>query len=112
VVSPFLANVYLHYVYDVWVNAWRKRRASGHMIVVRYADDTVVGFQHRQEALMFLNDLKARLAKFALELHPEKTRLIEFGRFARSATEAQRTGTAGSGSCPSDARGVEARHVS
>lgn len=82
VISPFLANVYLHYAYDVWVNAWRKRHASGHMIVVRYADDTVVGFQHRQEALMFLNDLKARLAKFALELHPEKTRLIEFGRFA------------------------------
>lgn len=82
VISPFLANVYLHYVYDVWVNAWRKRHASGHMIVVRYADDTVVGFQHRQEALMFLTDLKARLAKFALELHPEKTRLIEFGRFA------------------------------
>jgi RNA-directed DNA polymerase len=82
VISPFLANVYLHYVYDVWVTAWRKRHASGHMIVVRYADDTVVGFQHRQEALMFLTDLKARLAKFALELHPEKTRLIEFGRFA------------------------------
>jgi RNA-directed DNA polymerase len=82
VISPFLANVYLHYVYDLWVNAWRKRHATGHMIVVRYADDTVVGFQHRHEALEFLDDLKARLAKFALTLHPEKTRLIEFGRFA------------------------------
>ena len=82
VISPFLANVYLHYVYDLWITAWRKRHASGHMIVVRYADDTVVGFQHRQEALMFLTDVTARLAKFSLELHPEKTRLIEFGRFA------------------------------
>jgi len=82
VISPFLANVYLHYVYDLWVNAWRERHARGHMIVVRYADDTVVGFQHRQEALKFLEDLKGRLAKFSLELHPEKTRLIEFGRFA------------------------------
>ena len=74
VISPLLANVYLHYVYDVWVNAWRKRHASGHMIVVRYADDTVVGFQDRQEALMFLTDLKARLAKFALELHGDAER--------------------------------------
>jgi len=82
VISPFLANVYLHYVYDLWVNAWRARHAKGHMVVVRYADDTVVGFQHRQEALKFLDDLKGRLAKFALSLHPEKTRLIEFGRFA------------------------------
>jgi RNA-directed DNA polymerase len=82
VISPFLANIYLHYVYDLWVNSWRQRRARGHMVVVRYADDTVVGFQHRPEALSFLSDLKERLAKFALELHPEKTRLIEFGRFA------------------------------
>ena len=82
VISPFLANVYLHYVYDVWVRAWRKRHATGDMVVVRYADDTVVGFQHRQDANRFLCDLKERLAKFALELHPEKTRLIEFGRFA------------------------------
>jgi len=82
VISPFLANVYLHYVYDLWANAWRRRHARGHMVVVRYADDTVVGFQHRTEALAFLSDLKERLAKFALELHPEKTRLIEFGRFA------------------------------
>ena len=92
VISPFLANVYLHYVYDLWVNAWRARHAQGHMIVVRYADDTVAGFQHRHEALKFLDDLKARLAKFALSLHPEKTRLIEFGRFAaeRRAGRGQR----------------------
>ena len=88
VISPFLANVYFHYVYDLWVNAWRKRHASGHMIVVRYADDTVAGFQHCQEAFAFLTDLKARLAKFALELHPEKTRLIEFGRFAAERRQA------------------------
>ena len=87
VISPLLANVYLHYVYDLWAAAWRKRHAKGHMIVVRYADDTVVGFQHRHEALAFLNDLKQRLEKFALQLHPEKTRLIEFGRFAAERRE-------------------------
>src|SRR6516165_1662287 len=82
VASPLLANVYLHYVYDLWVQQWRKRHATGDMIVVRYADDTIVGFQHRHDADRFLNDLKDRLAKFALSLHPEKTRLIEFGRYA------------------------------
>jgi RNA-directed DNA polymerase len=82
VASPLLANVYLHYVYDLWVQQWRKRHATGDMIVVRYADDTIVGFQHRYDADRFLNDLKDRLAKFALSLHPEKTRLIEFGRYA------------------------------
>jgi len=82
VISPLLANVYLHYVYDLWAQAWRKRQATGDMIVVRYADDTIVGFQHQQEAELFLQHLRERLSKFALELHPEKTRLIEFGRFA------------------------------
>jgi RNA-directed DNA polymerase len=82
VASPLLANVYLHYVYDLWVQQWRKRHATGDVIVVRYADDTIVGFQHQQDAERFLNDLKERLAKFALSLHPEKTRLIEFGKFA------------------------------
>jgi RNA-directed DNA polymerase len=82
VASPLLANVYLHYVYDLWVRQWRTRHAKGDMIVVRYADDTIVGFQHRYEAERFLNDLKGRLAQFALSLHPEKTRLIEFGRYA------------------------------
>src|SRR5215469_14687535 len=82
VASPLLANVYLHYVYDLWVQQWRKRHATGDMIVVRYADDTIVGFQHRRDAERFLRDLKDRLAQFALSLHPEKTRLIEFGAFA------------------------------
>ncbi len=82
VASPLLANVYLHYVYDLWVEQWRTRHARGDMIVVRYADDTIVGFQHRQDAERFLIDLKERLAEFALSLHPEKTRLLEFGRYA------------------------------
>ena len=82
VASPLLANVYLHYVYDLWAEQWRTRHAKGDMIVVRYADDTIVGFQHRQDAERFQIDLKERLAKFALSLHPEKTRLLEFGRYA------------------------------
>src|SRR5689334_10874165 len=80
--SPLLANVYLHYVYVLWVQQWRTRHATGEMIVVRYADDTIVGFQHRHDAERFLMDLKERLAQFALTLHPDKSRLIEFGRFA------------------------------
>jgi RNA-directed DNA polymerase len=82
VISPLLANIYLHYVFDLWVEAWRKKVARGDVIVVRYADDLVVGFQSRTEAERFLNDFRERLAKFGLELHAEKTRLIEFGRFA------------------------------
>jgi group II intron reverse transcriptase/maturase len=82
VASPLLANVYLHYVFDLWVQQWRQRNAKGDVIVVRYADDFVLGFQHRQEAERFLDDLKDRFKKFGLELHPDKTRLIEFGRFA------------------------------
>jgi RNA-directed DNA polymerase len=82
VASPFLANVYLHYIHDVWVQAWRKRHASGDTLIVRYADDSVAGFQYHSEAVQFLQDLTKRLAKFGLKLHPEKTRLIEFGRFA------------------------------
>jgi RNA-directed DNA polymerase len=81
VISPLLANIYLHYVYDLWVHAWRKRHATGDGIVVRYADDTITGFQHRTDAERFLDDLKERLATFGLSLHPDKTRLIEFGRF-------------------------------
>ena len=82
VVSPLLANVYLHYVFDLWVEVWRKKIASGEVIVVRYADDLVVGFQRRTDAEQFLQELRERLAKFGLELHADKTRLIEFGRFA------------------------------
>ena len=83
VVSPLLANVYLHYVFDLWAEVWREKVARGDMIVVRYADDLVVGFQHRAEAERFLREFQERLAKFGLEVHPEKTRLIEFGRFAQ-----------------------------
>jgi group II intron reverse transcriptase/maturase len=83
-VSPLLANVYLHYVFDQWAERWRRRRARGDMIVVRYADDFVVGFEHRHEAERFLTELGERLAKFGLELKAEKTRLVEFGRFAAS----------------------------
>ncbi len=82
VISPLLANVYLHYVFDLWIEAWRKKVARGGVIVVRYADDLVVGFENRAEAERFLEQFRERLAKFGLELHPEKTRLIEFGRFA------------------------------
>jgi len=82
VISPLLANVYLHYVLDLWVKWWRKRRARGEVIIVRYADDFVMGFQYRDDAERFLHDLRERLAQFALEIHQDKTRLIEFGRFA------------------------------
>ena len=81
-VSPLLANVYLHYVFDRWVRQWRQRHARGDMIVSRFADDFVVGFQNLGDARQFLRDLRERFAKFNLELHPDKTRLIEFGRFA------------------------------
>src|SRR5467141_3514874 len=82
VISPTLANINLHYVFDLWVDVWRKKCARGDVIAVRYADDTVLGFQHQTEADRFLEDLRARLRKFGLELHPDKTRRIEFGRFA------------------------------
>jgi group II intron reverse transcriptase/maturase len=82
VISPLLANLYLHHVLDLWAKAWRKKVARGDMIVVRYADDAVLGFQYREEAERFLVDLREQLRKFGLELHPKKTRLIEFGRYA------------------------------
>ena len=90
-ISPLLANIYLHYVFDLWIQAWRKR-AEGDVMVVRYADDFVVGFQHRHEAERFVAELRERFAKFGLELHTGKTRLIEFGRFA-----AENRATAGRG---------------
>ncbi|WP_009916752.1 MULTISPECIES: group II intron reverse transcriptase/maturase [Burkholderia] len=89
VISPLLANIYLHYVYDLWVQAWRKRHADADMIVVRYADDTIVGFQYVSDAHAFLGELRDRLAKFGLSLHPEKTRLIAFGRFVAERRAAQ-----------------------
>jgi group II intron reverse transcriptase/maturase len=80
--SPLLANIYLHYVFDLWVQQWRGRHARGDMIVVRFADDFIVGFQHKSEAARFLAELRERFRKFHLELHPDKTRLLEFGPFA------------------------------
>ena len=87
--SPFLANVYLHYVLDRWVRQWRRRKAHGDVIIVRFADDFVAGFEHQADAQQFLADLRERFATFGLELHPDKTRLIEFGRHA-SRTRAAR----------------------
>ena len=81
-ISPLLANIYLHYVFDLWSQQWRKRQAHGDMILVRYADDFLVGFQSKAEAETFLTALQERFAQFGLELHPDKTRLIEFGPFA------------------------------
>ena len=92
VISPFLANVYLHHVYDQWAHQWRRRRATGDVIIVRYADDSIVGFEHHQEAEQFLADLKVRLARYGLNLHPDKTRLIEFGRHAIASRRAQGLG--------------------
>jgi group II intron reverse transcriptase/maturase len=90
--SPLLANVYLHYVLDLWAQWWRRRYAHGDVIIVRFADDFVAGFEHQADAQRFLTDLRERLAKFGLELHPDKTRLIEFGRHAARRRAAQGVG--------------------
>jgi group II intron reverse transcriptase/maturase len=82
VISPLLSNVYLHYVFDLWAERWRRREATGDMIMIRYADDLVVGFQHESDARRFWDAMRDRLREFSLSLHPDKTRLIEFGRFA------------------------------
>src|SRR5579862_717897 len=87
VISPLLANVYLHYVFDLWAQQWRRRHAQGNVIIVRYADDIVVGFEHEAEAVRFLTDLRERMRQHALSLHPDKTRLIEFGRHAAAGRE-------------------------
>jgi group II intron reverse transcriptase/maturase len=92
VISPLLANVYLHYVFDLWADHWRRREATGDVIIVRYADDIVVGFEHEADARRFWNAMQRRFEEFALSLHPDKTRLIEFGRHA-----AARRGQAGLG---------------
>jgi hypothetical protein len=81
-VSPLLANVYLHYVFDLWSQWWRSRHARGDMIIVRFAEDFTAGFEYEEDARRFLAELRERFAKFGLELHPDKTRLIEFGRHA------------------------------
>jgi RNA-directed DNA polymerase len=91
-VSPLLANVYLHYVFDLWADQWRRRYARGDVIIVRFADDYIVGFQHEGDARRFLADLRDRLAEFSLELASEKTRLIEFGRFAAERRAARGLG--------------------
>lgn len=83
VISPLLANIYLHYVFDLWTQRWRQRTATGDMIVIRYADDIVLGFQHDSDACRFQRELALRLEQFELNLHPKKTHLIRFGRFAR-----------------------------
>lgn len=81
-ISPILANVYLHFALDLWLHAWRQKKATGDVVAIRYADDAILGFQHEHEARAFLQDLQVRLRKFDLELHPEKTKLIRFGRYA------------------------------
>ena len=90
VISPLLANIYLHYVLDLWAHQWRNRHAAGHVVIVRYADDSVFGFERREDAETFLAVLRERLAQFGLSLHPDKTRLIEFGR--RASTNRQQRG--------------------
>jgi group II intron reverse transcriptase/maturase len=92
VISPLLANIYLHYVFDLWADRWRRREAEGNVIMVRYADDIVVGFEHRADAGRFLAALRERMAAHALTLHPEKTRLIEFGRHAAASRAARGQG--------------------
>jgi group II intron reverse transcriptase/maturase len=92
VISPLLANIYLHYVYDLWAERWRQRHARGAMIVVRYADDTVVGFEHLADAERFVTELRIRMAEFDLTLHPDKTRLLEFGSRAMAARAARGQG--------------------
>ncbi|MFI5004346.1 MAG: reverse transcriptase domain-containing protein [Solirubrobacterales bacterium] len=91
-VSTLLANVYLHYVFDLWAHQWRSRHAHGDMVIVRFADDCVVGFEHRDDAERFQAELRGRLAEFSLELNAEKTRLIEFGRFAAQQRKARGLG--------------------
>jgi RNA-directed DNA polymerase len=90
--SPLMANVYLHYVFDLWADWWRRRHGHGDVIIVRWADDFIVGFEHQDDARRFLAELRERFAKFGLVLHPDKTRLIEFGRFAAKNRQARGLG--------------------
>ena len=92
-ISPLLANIFLHYVFDLWADKWRKQAGRGDVIIVRYADDIVVGFQYRTDAEQFQQEMTERLRRFKLELHPDKTRLIEFGRFAADNRKARGEGT-------------------
>ena len=111
-VSPLLANVYLHHVLDLWVDWWRRHHARGEVIIVRFADDFICGFQHRADAQRFLVYLRQRMAKFGLELHPDKTRLVEFGRFAvRNRASRSASGSVRISSSPSchSSRSVSSR---
>jgi group II intron reverse transcriptase/maturase len=92
VISPLLANVYLHYVFDLWAERWRRREAVGNVIIVRYADDLIIGFELEKDACRFWAAMRDRLREFSLSLHPEKTRLIEFGRFAAERRTRRRQG--------------------
>ena len=91
-ISPLLANIYLHYGFDLWVQQWRCRKAQGDVVVVRFADDFVVGFEHREDGERFLSELRERLVRFGLELHAQKTRLIEFGRHAEKDRQSRGEG--------------------
>jgi RNA-directed DNA polymerase len=95
VISPLLANVYLHYVFDLWAERWRRREATGDMIIVRYADDTVIGFEREADARRFWDAMRDRLREFSLSLHPDKTRLIVFGRYAAQNREKRGLGKPG-----------------
>ncbi len=89
-ISPLLTNIYLHYVLDLWAERWRRHEATGDMIIVRYADDLVVGFEREADANRFLEAMRTRFEEFALSLHPDETRLIEFGRLAAAKTPTTR----------------------
>jgi hypothetical protein len=112
-ISPLLANCYLHYALDLWADQWRKRQAKGDVIIVRYADDFVIGFEHESDARGFLEELRERFRKFNLELHDEKTRIIPFGRFARSRDKKQdggpRQGGGSGGNAAASTAGAPAR---
>ena len=92
VISPFLSNIYLHYVQDLWAHQWRQRHATGQVTIVRYADDSVVGFEQKYDAVRYLAAVRERMAKFGLVLHPDKTGLIEFGRYAERNRKARGEG--------------------
>ena len=92
VISPLLSNVYLHYVFDLWAERWRRHEATGDMIIVRFADDIVVGFEHETDARRFWEAMRERVEEFSLSLHPDKTRLIEFGRYAADRRKSRRLG--------------------
>jgi group II intron reverse transcriptase/maturase len=112
VISPLLANIYLHYVHDLWAHRWRRRNARGQVILVRYANDSVYGFQSDGEAKQFLSDLRERFACFGLEFHPEKTRLIEFGRFVASNRKRKGLGNPETFDYPSQVQVSDTHNVS